>query len=346
MNKINYKLLVAVMTAAVIGTATASAQVAPTPPAPKPPPAPKTRVAAPAPPEPMMIHLPYGENHERAIMVAPNANLSLCVVQGQLRVNGWKRNEIRVFVKSGSPLGFKVLERTSEQEPVWLMATANDPKRVFKAFPECLWGEEIEIDLPEGGSIGIKGQETRTVVDRVKKATVQNAGGNILVRNVSNGVTATAYRGDITVEESKGALSLESTTGNIVVIEAGPAEPGDSFKVKSNSGTISLQGLKYRQVEAGSISGSLVFNGSILSGANYSFGTSNGSIRLGLPERSAFRLAATFAAGSFSSDLPFKLLTEEITERSKSIVVDVGSGNSAFVKLTTNNGTIGIRKDK
>jgi hypothetical protein len=278
-------------------------------------------------------------------MVAPNASLSLCVVQGQLRVNGWKRNEIRVFVKSGSPVGFKVLERTSDQQPVWLMATANDPKRVYKAFPDCLWGEEIEIDLPEGASVGIKGQETRTIVDRVKKVTVHNAGGNIVVRNVSGGVSATAYRGDITVEESKGAVTLESTTGNIVVIEAGPAEPGDSFKVKSNSGTVSLQGLKYRQVEVGSISGSLVFTGPILSGANYSFGTSNGSIRLAVPQQSAFKLAATFAAGSFSSELPFKMLTEDVNDRSKSIVGQFGTGNDALVKLTTNNGTIGIRKN-
>jgi hypothetical protein len=336
MNKINYKLLVTALAAIVITTAMASAQD--TPAVPKPPTMPKPRVFAPKPPEPMLIHLPRGGNHERSIAVAPNASLSL-------RVNGWKRNEVRVFVKGGSQFGFNVLERTSEQQPIWLMATANDPKRVFKAFPECLWGEEIEIDLPEGASVSIKGQETRTVIDRVKKATVQNAGGNIVVRNVSGGVSATAYRGDITVEESKGPLTLESTTGNIVVIEAGPAEPGDSFKVKSNSGTISLQGLRYRQVEVGSISGSLGFTGPILSGANYSFGTTNGSIRLAVPQQSAFKLAATFAAGTFSCELPFKLLTEDVNDRAKSIVGQFGAGNGAIVKLTTNNGTIGIRKN-
>ncbi|MBP9665091.1 MAG: DUF4097 family beta strand repeat protein [Pyrinomonadaceae bacterium] len=329
----------AVGTMLCVASAVAMGQGVAPPPLPKPPVAPK-------PAGPMFSHFPRGENHERSIAVAPNANLSLCVVQGLLRVNGWKRNEIRIFVKSGSPVAFKVLERTPEQQPVWLMATGNDPKRTFKAFSECLWGEEIEIDVPEGASIGLKGQETRTVVDRVKKVSVKNVAGDIVVRNVSSGVSASTFQGDITVEESRGALMLESTTGNIVVFEAGPSEIGDTFKAKTNSGTISMQAVKYRQVEVGSISGTVGFSGPILSGANYSFGTSNGSIRLVIPSAAAFKLAATFASGSFSSELPFKILTENLHETGKSIVGEFGTGNGAVVKVTTNNGTIGIRRDQ
>ncbi len=345
MNKFLSKFLQIVAAGAVLCVASVLGQGVRSPSTPKPPVTPKPDISMPKPAEPALPHLWRGDNYERSIEVAPNANLSLCVVQGLLRVNGWKRNEVRVFVKKGSPVGFKVLERTSGQEPVWLMATGEDPKRVFKAFSECLWGEEIEIDVPEGASVGVKGQETRAVVDRVRKASIKNVGGDIVVRNVSNGVSASTYQGDITVEDSKGSLRLESTTGNIVVFEAGPSEIGDTFAAKTNSGTISMQAVKYRQVEVGSISGALGFTGPILSGANYSFGTSNGSIRLAIPSAAAFKLAATFASGSFSSDLPFKLLTENLHETGKSIVGEFGSGNGAVVRVTTNNGTIGIRKN-
>lgn len=352
MNRIIQKLRMAILTTAALGTASLAAAGQETwPPSampPKPPPTPKPRVVAPVPKAPpVVLHLPRGGDHEKSILVAPNANFSLCVIQGLLRVNGWKRNEIRVFIKGGSSVGFKILERSpDDQQPVWLMATGYDPKRVNKAFPECIWGDEIEIDMPEGSTLGIKGQETRTVVERVKKASVKSVGGNIIIRNVSNGVSASTYEGDITVEESKGPLSLESTTGNIVVFEAGPSESGDAFKAKTNSGAISLQALKYRQIEVGSISGSVVFTGSILGGANYSFGTSNGSIRLAIPQASVFKLAATFASGSFSSELPFKILTEDVRDVGKSIVGQFGTGNGATVKLTTNYGTIGIRKNQ
>lgn len=345
MSKFLRKFLQIAAACAVLGVISAWGQGVRSPSTPKPPAAPKPGVSAPKPAGPTFPHLWRGDDHERSIEVAPNANLSLCVVQGLLRVNGWKRNEVRVFVKKGSPVTFKVLERTSDQQPVWLMATGEDPKRVFKAFSECLWGEEIEIDVPEGASVGVKGQETRTVVDRVRKASVKNVGGDIVIRNVSGGVSASTYQGDITVEESRGALRLESTTGNIVVFEVGPSEIGDTFAAKTNSGTISMQAVKYRQVEVGSISGTVGFTGPILSGANYSFGTSNGSIRLALPSAAAFKLAATLASGSFSSELPFKLLTENLQENGKSIVGEFGSGNGAVVRVTTNNGTIGIRKN-
>ncbi len=350
MNKIIQKLTMAIAATAALGitSVAVAAQETWPPPAPLPPPTPKTRPGTPVPKAlpPIVMHLPRGGDHEKSIIVAPNASFSLCVIEGLLRVNGWKRNEIRVFIKGGSNVGFKVLERLPDQQPVWLMATGYDQKRVNKAFPECIWGEEIEIDMPEGASIGIKGQETRTVVDRVKKASVKNVAGSIVVRNVSSGVSALTYEGDITVEESKGPLMLESTTGNIVVFEAGPSESGDIFKAKTNSGAISLQALRYRQVEVGSISGSVIFTGSILSGANYSFGTSNGSIRLAIPQASAFKLAATFASGSFSSELPFKILTEDVRDVGKSIVGQFGTGNDALIKLTTNYGTIGIRKNQ
>src|SRR5260221_9309116 len=71
-------------------------------------------VPKPAPASHLIAHgiLPIGDDtYEKSITVAPNVSLTLCVVQGKLRVNGWRRSEVRIFVRSGSRFTFKVREQ-------------------------------------------------------------------------------------------------------------------------------------------------------------------------------------------------------------------------------------------
>lgn len=287
-----------------------------------------------------------GDTSEKSIVVDGNVNFRLCVTRGTLKVNGWKRNEVRVFVKDGSKFGFKVLEKNDKtQSPVWITIMGLSSMRVKNQTPtECIWGNEIEIDVPLNATLDIRGHETETSIDTVKRASVKNIGGDISIRNVADGVMASTYRGGLTIENSKGAISLETTTGNILVFEVAPSEIGDIFKAKTNSGTISLQSVEHRQIDVNSISGSVNFNGSILSGGTYGFSTSNGSIRLSIPQDSSCRISASYGFGRFVSELPIKILTEEIHPGPvKSVNGMLGSGD-ATLKLTTNNGSVTIKK--
>lgn len=287
-----------------------------------------------------------GENYERAIAVSPAVNVSLCVIEGKLAINGWRRNEVRIYVRGGSKFSFKVLEKSpTDSKPVWISAYSHVTKAGKPGTYDCIRGEDVEIDLPVGATLSLKGESIDTTIDTLRKVTVKTAGGDITVRNVSNGVNAFTYEGDITVEESKGALMLDSTNGNIFVFDAGPSEIGDVFKAKTNSGAISLQRLLHRQIDVWSISGSVVFSGDILNGGSYNFGTNNGSLRLTLPQNSSCQLSATYALGNFASELPLKIITENDLEGPvRSIVANIGKGGDAILKLTTNAGLIGIKK--
>src|SRR5580765_3403381 len=194
-------------------------------------------------------HIGGGDTSEKSIKADANVNLTLCVTQGTVKVNGWNRSEVRVFIQDGSKFGFKVqLKSPKSGDPALLMVTGIETKTKYAAPSECIWGDEIEIDVPVNATINIKGQETTTTIDTVRKAGVRTIGGDISLRNVSSGITASAGQGDITVEESEGPMILESTTGNILVFDAGPSDIGDMFKAKTNSGSISLQQLGYRQI--------------------------------------------------------------------------------------------------
>jgi hypothetical protein len=295
---------------------------------------------------PLPVHPVAGDTSERSMKVDGGVNLTLCVAEGTVKINGWNRNELRVFVQDGSKFGFNVLQKSSKTgDPVWVKVTGVETKNKYTAPTECISGGEIEIDLPVTAIVNIKGRETTTTIDSVKKANAQTIGGDITLRNISGGIMASTGQGDVTVEESSGAMSLVSATGNIVVFEAAPSEIGDLFSAKTSSGAISLQGLEHRQIEVNSISGSVAFSGKILNGGTYSLTTSNGSIRMSIPQDSSSSLNATYGYGSFSSEVPFKLQTENVMEGEvKNIVGVFGAGGNATIKLTTNNGSIGIKK--
>src|SRR5476651_396505 len=88
-----------------------------------------------------------GETSEKLIVVDANVNVSMCVTQGNLRINGWNRKEVRVFVKDGSKFSFKVLQKDMQSDsPVWItLAGLEKTKGKYPTPTECIWGEVIEM---------------------------------------------------------------------------------------------------------------------------------------------------------------------------------------------------------
>ncbi len=313
----------------------------------------KTHRTSPAPkpknePEPpSMPRIPRGEVSERSIKVDPGVNVWIpCVSRGSVKINGWNRNEVRVFVDGGNKFNYTVQEKSPQSgDPVWVKVSGVQPKGRFGPVSECIWGDDIEIDVPANASVNLKGQETTIRVDSVRKAEIKVVGGNISLRNVANGIGAYSGQGDITVEASRGSISLESTTGNILVFEAGPSEIADWFKAKTNGGTISLQGLTHRQVEVNSISGSVNFSGTIRTGGSYNLRTSRGSIRMAIPIAVSSKISATYGYGTFKSEIPIDIATENTSPGPiKTIVGTFGKGGDAIIRLASNNGSIAITK--
>ena len=311
---------------------------------PAPSPVPRARAHADAPDWPRPAR---GEDSERSIKTDPSVNVWVpCVNRGSVKVTGWNRNEVRVYIAGGNSFHFTVQEKSSVSgDPVWIKISGVQPKGRTGPVSECIWGEEVEIDVPIGASVNLKGQEIGTRVDTVRKAEVKVVGGNISLRNIANGIGAYSGQGDITVEASQGSISLESTTGNILVFEAGPSEIADWFKAKTNGGAINLQGLGHRQVEVNSISGSVLFSGNIRTGGTYSLRTSRGSIRMAIPAAVSSQISATYGYGTFKSEIPIEIATENVAPGAiKTIVGTFGKGGDGIIRLASNNGSIAITK--
>lgn len=285
-----------------------------------------------------------GKPAEKSISVDAKVNISLCVSEGKLKINGWDRDEIRVFVSEGSEVGFNVREKNKQNNAVWVMVVGFDPAKNEAAdADECLSGDEIEIDVPRGSIVNVKGQASETTIDSVAKARVENVGGDIFLNNVAQGIYATTYEGDVTVEKSSGAMTLTSTTGNIVAFDVSPSDFGDIFKAKTSSGAITLQQVEHRQMEVNSNSGSMKYVGLFKNGGQYTFGTLNGSMQLLIPEKSSCKINASYGYGAFNSEIPLQNIVKNANPKTQSLTASMGAGD-ANVNLRTYSGAILIRK--
>jgi len=199
---ITTRFLLAILLSTFAVQLAAHAQVPPSPPSPKG----KVKIKDPKFPKtaelPPNVEMGDGTTTERTIAVDPKVSLDLCITEGNVKINGWKRNEVRVFVENGSKFAFRVAEKSADGgKPVLVsLIGLRQLANGSTASIPCIAGEDIEIDVPENAAFSLKGRETDIAVDTVRKVWASNVGGDVSVRNIAEGVSATTGRGDITVK--------------------------------------------------------------------------------------------------------------------------------------------------
>lgn len=279
---------------------------------------------------------------EKSISVNREVTVKLCVAEGDLRINGWERDEIRVFIAGGNgKINFKTAQKGNPPGAVVIVA-GDSSKNKQTSADECLAGERIEIDVPRGAIVNVKSRESETRVDSIAGATIENVGGGIYVNRIAKGVDATTYDGDITIENSGGSISLTTTTGNIVAFNL---TAGDALKTKTNSGAIVLRQVGRRQIEANSNSGAINFTGELFAGGRYVFNAFSGSVNLRVPQNTSCELAASYGFGAFTSEIPLhNTVKSAASVKPQNLSAQIGAGGATALTVSTFSGTIQIKK--
>ena len=333
-----------------LGAGVVMAQKDVPPPTPKPAPIAKpekaVKVWVPGPPRPPRYPRYDGVTTEKAIAADPNVAVQLCVSEGDVKINGSSANEVRVFVRNGRKFEFRSLEKNPETGKAnWVqLARATGETPIAGPFANCLSGDSIEIDMPSRGNLTISGRSATVTVDSVTKATVKLIEGDVSVRNIPGGLYARTEQGELLAESISGDIGLETTTGNIVAFDLKSARPGEPLKVSTIRGTISLQNVSHRQIDANATSGSIKYVGSFEGGGLYKFRSASGRIGLLLPADLNCKVSASYGYGNFDSAFAIKILTENVVPGGKVIVGEIGNGKGPVVNLSTTSGSIRIVK--
>ena len=191
---------------------------------------------------------------------------------------------------------------------------------------------DYQITVPSWMALELGGMYAYIDVEGVRGAVVaETLEGDITIKAPAEQVKASTTNGKISVEGARGRVEVHSTSESIRIVDV----QGDLF-VEGLSGSILLGGIRARTVEAETLSGNLIYEGSIVDGGRYSFLTHSGNISLSVAEATNATISTAIGSGRVSATFP--LPTSERPGRRRQ-TFRLGSG-SAAVEAETFSGNV------
>lgn len=310
-----------------VAWATADAPDAPAPPAC--PSTPLCNAWAVAPRAPMMVDgpgnasewielaMPAGMPHLREVrsetlMTVPRTTtLDVRNFSGNIAVQAWKRNDVRVIAEHG---------RRDHLMPQLENGTLSIA--VLNRHGEPAFGD-VTLLVPEWMALRLSSFESGITVDGVKAA-----------------IDAGSVRGDVVVRQSRGPLQLRSVEGGVRVFDARGHVQVASINnliqlvrviglvdVESVNGNIEMSEVTSADVEASSVNGSVDFSGPFQPRGRYKLTSHRGNLRVGVPVGSAVDVSVANYNGAFESGFP--VLTTP-RARGRRFTFTLGGGGSSL----------------
>jgi DUF4097 and DUF4098 domain-containing protein YvlB len=171
------------------------------------------------------------------------------------------------------------------------------------------------------GNISTSGSDGEVEASSVS-GQVEVAGGRrkVDVESVSGWVRASRVNGNLRAESVSGDVRADSVSGTV--------------SASSVSGTISLVGIQSRSVRSETVSGNILYTGSIESGGNYDFESHSGTVRLNIPRGSGARVSVETFSGDVDTNFAVLRQPGEQGKQRGSFEFTIGDGRARINAAT------------
>jgi DUF4097 and DUF4098 domain-containing protein YvlB len=198
---------------------------------------------------------------------------------------------------------------------------------------------DYEITAPAWMAVRVEGTYAFITVDGAQNEVFANTvRGDVSIKGGTGVVTAKSVEGEVRVENARGKITVSSVNEKIVI-----SGTSGEITAESINGSVTLTGIDSKSVDASTVNGDIVFEGSLAEGGHYSFGTHNGNLAMGVPDAVNATFTIRTYQGSFSTDLPLQGVSRADLQRGRRVTTALGNG-SAEVNLETFGGSIRLRK--
>jgi DUF4097 and DUF4098 domain-containing protein YvlB len=261
---------------------------------------------------------------DQTVPVARGARLTVQNLAGEVVIRTEQRDTLRVAARHASRMKVEI---STTPAGVTVQAHGGGSSQSV----------DYEITVPVWMPVKVNGVYTFISVEGTAgEVSAETVRGDIVIKGGTGFVTARSIEGEVIVEGSKGRVTVSSVNEGIQVRNAG----GD-ISAETTNGDISLSGIDAQSVEATTVNGDIVYEGSFGKGGRYRFATHNGDITLGLPEQTSATFTVRTYNGEFESSFGLKPSGE--VRRGRAATYVMGSG-TAEVELESFGGDVEIRR--
>jgi DUF4097 and DUF4098 domain-containing protein YvlB len=182
-----------------------------------------------------------------------------------------------------------------------------------------LWGLETDISV-DGARGGVKAETLEG------DSVVRDAGGEMSLRSVD---------GEITVTRSQGSLEANGAGGDVAILDF----EGD-ISVESIDGDIRLEEISSSRVEAKTVDGEILYDGTVSEDGRYKLTTHDGDVTVSIPADVNANISVATFDGDFEADFPVRL---ESAEGQRKFSFVLGNGG-ARIELHSFDGNIRLER--
>ena len=244
---------------------------------------------------------------------------------GRISVTTWDRPEIRIQADHSRRAVIEIRRRSSGV----ISLEAESARGGFASIVD------FDLTVPASLNLSFEGWSTDVTVEGSNaEVDVETFEGDITIVGGSGSVTAETMSGEIHIDGADGVIEANSVAQDVRISNSS----GEVY-VETVGGSIILEGLSATIVEAGSVGGRVSFEGTVVDGGDYFFGSHGGTISITIPEASNASVSLASIHGNISSDFS----DAPDLERGARNTFTIGNGG-ANIEAETFGGRIVLRR--
>lgn len=268
--------------------------------------------------------LAMAQQTDTTVSVRPNARLEIENFSGRVVVRTWERNQVRIQAEHG------------RRDRVEVSASPS----VVRVETEGRMGPAVEVDytitVPTSMSLDVSGTYLEIDMQGVQgEVEAETVDGNVSVSGGSGRIRLESVQGQIVLSNARGRIDVSTVNRGIHLANI----TGDVVAETVN-GPIIMDRITASSVDATTVNGTIVYDGSIRDGGDYMMATHNGGIWLVVPPSTN----ATVSVSTFNGklDTSFNVTIKESSSKRR-FNFALGNG-SAKVDLETFGGDVRLRR--
>ena len=261
---------------------------------------------------------------DTTIAVPAGASLSVNNFGGAIVVHAWNQNRVKVHAEHGS---------RSRIEVSLVGSTVTVKAGSRQGAPSVV---DFDITVPQDMALTLTGTYAEITVDGVRGAiSAETVEGQIDVRGGSGIITLHSIQGSVTLADATGRIEVNSVNENVEL-----SNVSGQIKAETTNGDVTLMGIKSASVEATTINGDVLYEGTVTDGGTYVFNSHNGDMTVSVPEGANVTVSVATANGDIDPSFPLPLTA---THGKRRYTFKLGSG-SARMEIESFQGDIELRR--